>query len=200
MLSILTSYLLKYKQVCIPNIGTFEIVQQTPLLNFAEKTCYPPAFATEYFEKDHVSEHQLHTIAALHHADAEQIRKQLSEFGEHFRMHIGRQPFYWKGFGTLRRNSETIIFVPAPIDIYSLKPVTADKVMRGTSEHNMLVGDREMTFQEATDVLQQPAEKKKTYSLWIGWVLLALAIMAIIFILYQGGFETSTSGTHWKWI
>ena len=195
MLSILTDYLLRYKTVCIPNIGTFEIVQQSPLLNFAEKICLPPAFSTEYKDQQQLSDHQINTIAATHKLTSEQLRNQLIEFGKQLRTHIAKQPFYWKGFGTLRCTSDTVIFVPAPIDINSLKPVTADKVMRGTADHSMVIGDKEMTFQQATDALQIPVTKKH-YPLWIGWIVVALALIAILVILYLGNFEPSSAGQH----
>lgn len=193
MLSILTDYLLRYKTVCIPNIGTFEIVQQSPLLNFAEKLCFPPAFSTEYKDQQQLTDHQINTIAATHKLTSEQLREQLIDFGNQFRNHIAKQPFYWKGFGTLRCTSDTVIFVPAPIDIDSLKPVTADKVMRGTADHNMVIGDKEMTFQQATNALQSPIAKKHYY-LWIGWTILALALLAIIIILYNSGFNPLGTG------
>lgn len=189
---------MRYKTVCIPNIGTFEIVQQSALLNFAEKVCLPPAFSTEYKDLQQLTDHQVNTIAATHKLTSEQLRKQLIEFGDQLRKHIGKQPFYWKGFGTLRCTSDTVIFVPAPIDIDSLKPVTADKVMRGTADHNMVIGDKEMTFQEANDALQVPVPKKQ-YHLWIGWTILALALMAILLILYSSSFDPSGAGLKGIW-
>ena len=174
-------------------MGTFEIVQRSPLLNFAEKLCTPPAFSTEYKAQHQLTDHQINTIAATHKLTSEQLKQQLIDFGNQLKAHISKQPFYWKGFGTLRCTSDTVIFVPAPIDIDALKPVTADKVMRGTADHNMVIGDKEMTFQQATDALQTPVPKKH-YSLWIGWIVLTLALIAILIVLYLGNFETTSSG------
>jgi hypothetical protein len=193
VLTLLTKYLLRYRKVCIPNVGTFEIVLQSSQLNVADKCISSPVYITKHRKEEIVPDHQFHFFTN-EGMQKDSFMQDFFLFGERMKRRIQNSPFYWKGFGTLRRTSETIIFVPAPIDIYSLKPVTADKVMRGTSEHNMLVGDKEMTFQEATDVLQQPAEIKRTYPLWIGWVLLALAVIAIIIILYQGDFQPAASG------
>jgi len=193
VLSLFTRYLLQYKKVCIPTIGTFEIVQLAPVLNFTDKLFLPPSYTTNFLKKDQLSEHQVNYFASCNQFEKDTLRQELISFGEKFRNIIKKGPYQWNGFGTLQIDSDNVVFHPVMISLDSFQNIHAKKVMRGTSDHNMIMGDREITVQEATMVLSTPKTRKPVYMI-IGWILLAIAILIIFYILFTGHFEPNSSG------
>ena len=55
----LTKYLVQYKRVSIPSVGTILLVQQPAQLNVADKIIEPPTVSAELREDVVVPEHQL---------------------------------------------------------------------------------------------------------------------------------------------
>jgi hypothetical protein len=197
VLTLLSKYLLQYKRVCIPNIGTFEIVQHPAQLNVADKLIAPPVYTTRHIGSNDVPEHQFHFFASAGLAK-EELAHELFVFGERLKRRVQNAPFHWKGFGTLDYTSSELSFQPDEIWLEGLQSVPANKVLRENAQHNMLVGDQEMTSQQVTDVLNQ-AEYKRPWFIVAGWVLLIVALVAIIIFLYVRNFQTSASGLQTRW-
>ncbi|MGZ8545390.1 MAG: hypothetical protein ACXWV0_08845, partial [Flavisolibacter sp.] len=86
---------------------------------------------------------------------------------------------------------------PCPLNLSSLQPVPALKVTRENAQHQVLVGDQEMRSGEVSGMLNQAAPHKQDYIL-AGWIILGLAIIAIIIYLYLHNFQVSASGLKWK--
>ncbi len=191
MFSLLTKYLVQYGHVCIPHIGRFEIVQQSPLLEVADHRMQPPSFTTRYLKQDTVADHQFSYLNVA--AGNFNARRELLNFGEELREAARRHPVKWNGFGTLRFASNELVFEPESLSISSLDFVPARKVMRENAQHQMLVGDREMSSQQVTDELNK-FNSKRSWVKIIAWTVLGLAILAIIYVLFQGRFQTSSSG------
>jgi hypothetical protein len=193
VLPLLTKYLIQYKRVCIPYIGTFEIVQQSPRLNIADKLFTPPGFTTLYRRQDAVSDHQFHYIAIASKEEKEKLQEELSLFGQKLQQKIQHTPFSWKGFGTLSYSANELVFEPQEMQLESLQRVPADKVIRKNEAHQMLVGDREMNSHEAAEGIHT---RRVTYPVYLilGWVILLLAIATIAYFLYLNRFEPSGAG------
>ena len=194
MLALLTKYLVQFKRVSIPHIGTFEIVQQSPKLHIGDKLITAPVFTTKYVHNDQVTDHQFHFIESNEQLD----REELSSFGENLSKKIRKQPFCWNGFGTLRYDSSRLVFDPQSIELDSLPDITASKVTRKNVKHKTLVGDLQMTGQQVTEVFNQ-TEVKKPMELYmiIGWIIFFLALIGAGVILYLGRFEVAAAGLRW---
>lgn len=183
--------------MCIPHVGTFELVQQPPQLNIGEKLISAPFFTTSYMKSDSIPEHQFNFIASAGGTGKEELKNDLSRFGESLRNHIRTRPFQWNGFGTLRYASNEIVFEPKEIGLSSMAPAQAEKVMRENVQHNVLVGDRHIISGQESEQTNKAFRKQPLFIL-IGWALLALAVITIIILLYLGKFQVSTSGLKWK--
>ena len=195
MLALLTKYLIQYKRVSIPHIGTFEIVQQSPELHIADKLITAPVFTTRYVNNDRVPDHQFLFFANSERSGRERLQEKLSSFGKNLNSRIQQHPFCWNGFGTLRYNASELIFDPQSIDLDSMKNITASKVTRQHAQHSVLVGDHQMVGQQVTEVLHQPETKKpRDLRMIIGWVVFSLALAAVIVILILGKFQSGASG------
>ena len=203
MLSLFTRYLIQYKRVCIPYIGTFEIVQQSPQLNFADKLLTAPVFTTYYQKQEALSDHQVNFFAASSSQfEKEQLREELALFGKKLKYSLKQQPLNWKGFGTIIYSSDEIIFEPFHNEFDALGPVAAEKVMRGHDAHKIVVGDHQITSGElkASELKSTRATpvKKVSWPVLIGWIILVLAIIAIIYVLIHGNFQPSSAGLNYK--
>lgn len=186
MLLLLSKYLLQYKRVCIPHVGTFELVQASPKLNVAEKILTPPSFQTRYLNLEVIPQHQFDFLSGV-------SKEELMLFGEKLKTKIQQSGFYWNGFGRLSFVSSEIKFESQPLNVDALQNIAAEKVLRENVQHNMLVGDKEMTSQQVTDALTKTVSKKPV-SIIIGWVILIVAIIAIVILLYMKNFQSTSTG------
>jgi hypothetical protein len=184
----LIKYLVQYGRMCIPHIGTFELVRQVPQLDVADKVLVPPFYKTVFSEKDVIPEHQLQFISSASSIP----KRELLSFGEKLRARIYAAPVNLEGFGRLKYSSNTIVFEPEPIHLTSLQVIPAQKVLRENVQHNVLVGDREVSRQ-VTDAVDR-SYRKRSLVTTIGWIVLGLALAAIVVILYLGKFQVSSSG------
>jgi hypothetical protein len=65
-------------------------------------------------------------------------------------------------------------------------------------QHQVLVGDQEMSSRQVTEVLNR-VEYKRSWFIIAGWILLILAILVIIFYLFMNNFETTSTGLKRLW-
>ena len=108
----LVKYLSQYKQVSIPQVGSFELVPQSAMLDVASKLIQPPTYLPQYSDKDSVKEHQLNFLALDLNTDKEQVKEQLENFGKDLRTKIKHGPFSWKGVGKLQDANAEMVFHP----------------------------------------------------------------------------------------
>jgi hypothetical protein len=196
VLALLTKYLVQYKRVSIPHIGTFEIVQQSPELHIADHLITAPVFTTKYVNNDRVPEHQFLFIASCESAEKARLEEELVVFGENLKRSIQSSPFRWNGIGTLRYTASELVFDAQSFEFDSLKFVPARKVMRENPKHSMLVGDQQMNSEQITTALKkQPfAVLRKPGFMFAGWTILILALIAIFIHLFLGKFDISAAG------
>jgi hypothetical protein len=195
VLALLTKYLVQYKRVSIPNIGSFEIVQESPRLRITDHMITAPVFTTRYMNNDAVPEHQFHFIASCEPSAKERLQQDLDIFGKNLKRSIQSTPFRWNGFGTLRYTPTGVIFDPQSHELDSLKFVPAIKVTRENAQHSMLVGDQQMSSQQVTNALKKTGSgiRRPEYII-LGWVVFALALIAIFIVLFLGEFRISAAG------
>jgi hypothetical protein len=170
---------------------------QSPQLDVADQRISSPVFITMHKKEDHVPDHQFHFLTNGKR-EKESFMLELFSFGEKFKRKIQNSPFYWNGFGTLRYTSNELLFEADEIRLDGLKDVPAQKVLRENVQHNMLVGDQEMTSQQVTEVLNK-VEFKRPWFIVVGWILLTFAVIAIIILLYIKNFQTTSMGLQTRW-
>ncbi len=193
VLSLFTRYLVQYGRVCIPHVGSFELVCEPPKHDVADKSFSAPVYSMKYSSQDDVTEHQYRYFSFKENPGKDAIHS----FGETLRHSISQSPFQWNAFGVLKLQSGSIYFEPQPLQLSALQPVPALKVTREDARHQVLVGDQEI--QSGTDV--ETAEKApvpRQYEMLIGWIILAVAIAAIVIYLFLNNFQVSASGLQWK--
>jgi hypothetical protein len=193
----LATYLAQYKQVTIPQVGSFELILQPATLDVASKLIEPPLYLPRYSDKDSVPEHQLHFLALDFNTGKEQVREQLENFGKELKGKIQSEVFSWKGIGKLENAGAKLVFYPDVSTIKGFQPVPAKKVLRKNVQHTILRGEQEVVSASFYDE-EKKVEKKRSISSLAGWMVVIISVVFIAFYLYQQGLRTSSSGTKMK--
>ena len=196
VLTVFTKYLVQFGKVCIPGVGTFELVCHSPQLDVADHIFRPPYYITKYNPHHMLTEHQSQFFASTCNTQGNDTTSEMILFGEKLKSKMAVEPFEWTGFGTLRLMSNEIYFEPYQINLVSLNTIPARKVMRENARHSMLVGDQQMTSEQVIEVLNKPGSSRNWYMI-IGWIMLSLAVLAIILHLLLDGFHPYSSGLRW---
>lgn len=194
----LAKYLLEYKQVSIPQVGSFELVPQPAILDVASKLIQPPTFLAQYSDNDVVKEHQLSFLALDLEADTEQVKKQLENFGRDLRTKIKQGAFSWRGVGKLEDADVHIVFHPDVLEINGLQAIPAEKVLRKNVQHTVRRGEQNVMPSSSFQTEEEPVLKNRSSINVIGWTVVILAIAFIAIYLAKEGFNSTSSGSRMK--
>lgn len=192
----LAKYLSQYKQVSIPQVGTFELVPQPSTLDVASKLIYPPSYATRYSDSVSVKDHQLNFLALDLNAGRDQALEELENFGRELKRKIQGGVFSWKGIGKLEATDAATVFHPE-VGISGLKPIPAEKVLRKNVQHTVLRGEQEVLSASFYD--EEKTFRKRIYvPTLIGWIAVLLSVVFILYFVYRNNFNATSSGTRMK--
>ena len=153
----------------------------------------PPSFTVERTEDETISGHQLLFLSAALHNDRSEVLQQLTTLGEKLSARIKGGGFYWKGIGLIADNRELLA-----LSLPALDPVPAERVVRQDVSHSVLVGDQQLTSTHLTgrrEATEEVAENERSIFVVIGWILLVLSVLYIVFVLYQGKFRVGATGS-----
>jgi hypothetical protein len=194
VLNQLTKYLLQYKSVSIPSVGTIQLVQHPPTLDVVDKRILPPFYTAQLKKDDAVPEHQLRFLCRLLNEKRDVVQDDLEKTGRQLQAKLESGGFDWKGIGLIRQSQE-----PVPIATEALQTITAERILRQDAEHNVLVGDQQKTYRQSTAMQEEVAEpvvaNKRSPYITIAWILLLLSVLFIVFLLYQGKFRIGATGS-----
>jgi len=191
VLTPLTTYLLQHKRVAIPHIGSFTLKHQPATLDFASRLIQPPSEEVVYDQNDAVTDQQTAFLGEAMNVSSGEVSQQLETLGRQLKESLAHQAFEWRGIGRLESGATGIVF--NSLFQNKLKPVEAHKVMRENVSHAVTIGDKEVQSHEAVELLQE--EPGKSYLMIIVWILIALALLFIGYLLYSKGFSPLSSGS-----
>lgn len=137
--------------------------------------------------------HQLSFISDVLGKQKEETATDLRRFGQEVKQHISTAGFHWQGVGNITADTKTLSLTPM-----ALAPVRAEKVLRQDAEHSVLQGDKELTSTQITGSEKADVQQlNRAYPavMIVGWIVLLLAILAIVFLLYTGKFKTGAAGS-----
>ena len=190
---LLAQYLFQYKKLSIPGVGTLEMIEQSPQFNVVDKLMMPPSYSCRLQPADRIPEHQLLFLSLSMNKAPGETRQELDTFGARLKEKASDRAVRWKGIGTLSAKGGALSLEADTIPAAGLQPVPAHKIIRENAAHAMLVGDRERTTVEMSDSLRQ-VQPKRQWTVLVGWIILALAVLAIIFFIYNGKGSPMSSG------
>jgi len=176
----LYQYLLQYRKLSLPGIGTFMIERKPALTDFPNKQILPPVYSLVLQPSALIPSgnffNWLGTALGISQMDAV-IR--FNDFVFEVKKQVDKgDTISWSGVGTLKKGlAGEIKFQPYDPAITE-QPVPAVKVLREKAEHTVRVGEEEKTSAEMEKILAKPEEKK---SYWWAYALVT-GLLAVIFI------------------
>jgi len=193
----LSQYLLQFNRVTIPSVGTIQLVPQPARLDIVNHLIHPPYYEASFSTADELSQHQLEYFAAWEFKDVESAHGFLKNFGEKLKNKIQSQPLEWTNIGTFDYKNQQLVFYPAPPETDLLPPVKAERVIRDKAQHAVLVGDQVVMSDEAGERLYDTKRRRDYFNI-IAWVMGVLALLFILYYLYQHQFQSTASGLRQK--
>ena len=171
----LTKYLFQNKQVAIPQVGVFQLVQKPAMLDYANKLIQPPSFTVQFSSTE-----------VEHHIDDTYLNSNgfsLDEFGKRLKIAIEKGRLIWNGVGSFQSKNGQIEFYPQQISVDALTAVDANKVLRENVQHQVLQGEKQVmqSIKDMDDEVIQPMEKN-SYTLIVGWILVIILFAFIIYL------------------
>jgi hypothetical protein len=197
----LYQYLLQYKQLPVPGIGTFLLERRPAQVDFPNKQIFPPVFSIAMQPTGNLPSKNFFTWLGqmLGISDRDAIIR-FNDFAFDMKKQVDSgDSIDWKGVGIIRKGLAGEIKFVAADALLQEEPVPAAKVLREKAEHTVRVGEDEKTSVQMEEMLAQPEEKR---SYW--WALpLALGLLAVVFIgwyLSKHGMDTTSSANGKKLI
>ncbi len=183
MFEVLNSYLFQHKSISIPGLGTIFLEREAAINDAINKNFLPPLYHfrfDKYFDapdKDFFS----YLAAEKNIPDYEAI-KWYSEFSYDLRNKIRLdENVAWDEVGVLKKDDTgNIIFEPAEKNPVFLKPVGANIIIRKDAQHNLLIGDKEVTNTEASELINPYEEVAKKPTWWIYALIIAVAASLVL--------------------
>ena len=192
----LYEYLLHYKTLPVPGIGTFLLERKPATGDFPNRVFRAPAFGivfkkeTEPFPKHFFS--RLGNILGISDRDAS---NRFREFTDSTSSQLQKgDRIHWTGVGSITRAEDGEIRFN-PDEFAAEDPVKAGKVIREHATHTVRVGEDEKSSEEMTRMLNTQVTRRS-----YGWLLpTGLLLVAALFIgwhLFNRGFEPASSGNN----
>ena len=178
----LHQYLLIYKQLPVPGIGTFFIERKPAEADFANRTIHAPVYSVSLQnETVSLSKKFINWLAAVMNISERDAVVRFNDFVFELKKKIASGNIIkWSGVGTLSNGLAGAIKFSPDLDILVAQDVVAEKIIRENYKHTVRVGEDERTSVEMVEMLNQP---KKKQSLWWAYALV-LALLSFIFICW----------------
>jgi len=174
-------FLILYKNLSIPNIGTFALVRQPATGDFPSRTIHPPGYTFSFQPNINSSMKDFFSWLgqALLISDREAIIR-FNDFVYELKRKIASGEIVdWKGVGTLSKDlAGEIKFIPITKDLIFEQPVKAEKLIREKAEHMVRVGEEEKTSAEMEVLLTKTGDKR---SIWWAYAI-AIGLLLIMFL------------------
>jgi len=199
MYELLYKFLVKYKTIQLPGIGTLLLRVQPARSQFVEQSFLPPKFyfvfeqdvalevsdtsdeATLIQKKITPSRKLFSWIAGNYAVTDKEAVIRFNDFVFELKKELDEgKTIAWSGIGTLQKGAGgEIKFAADKKGLSWLHHTVARKVIRENAEHTMLVGEAEKTSVQMSEILLNPRSGKDKRDYWWVW---PLAVIIAIFI------------------
>jgi len=196
----LYEYLILYKHLNVPGIGTFLIERKPSETEFTHKQINSSAYTIALQQSNAVPAKQLFNwLAEKFNISYHEAIIKMNGFAYDLKNQVmAGNKVLWSGIGTLSKGvGGDIKFDPALKEFRYDRPVSAVRVIREKAIHTVRVGEDEKTSEEMTEWLN-PTEEKAKY--WWTPALIAAILLVIILGIYfsQKGMNLDAAGNQQK--
>jgi hypothetical protein len=210
-------FLIKYKKIDLPGIGTIALQTQPAQSEFVSRSFLAPAYlftlekarltaSADTNEKNPVGQGKetqsklFSWIAANNNINEREAVGQFNDFVFDLKKELeSGKKITWSGVGIFQKEmSGEIKFEGKKKELQFLEEVVAKKVIRENAEHTMLVGEVEKTSTQMTEMLSGDMVIKEKRSYWWVWPLAVIIVILIFLGWYfsEHGTSSSTGNNH----
>jgi hypothetical protein len=190
----LYQYLLHYKNLPVPGIGTFLLERSPATSDFANRVFHPPAYRIVHTSVvEHFSKHFYSRLGnILGTSDRESVDRFLEFTNQASRELQSGNRIRWSGVGLLSRALNGDIHFE-PEQLVTEDPIEASKVLREKVTHTVRVGEEERSSEEMTRMLRVTETKRSNNWLW-PVLLILVSVLFIGWHLSVHGVDTGSTG------
>ena len=185
MLALFYQYLIRHQKVVLPGLGTVMLDRQPAVSDFVEHDFLPPSYTFQWIQASanppgNFFVWMAHKLQIAEEDAVLRINNFISEVKRE--INAGKE-IVWSGVGVIRRGLDSSIELEPERKVLVFdKKVYGEKVVHEDSSHIIMVGDKEKTSQEMSELLSHPFVKKIQKIQWMK-VALIVAILLIVFML-----------------
>ena len=205
MTDVLNSYLHQHKIITIPGVGSIYILASPAITDFANKRLFPASYSYRFDKYNDTPTPDFYSYLATKNGMTEnEAIDWYQDFASQVRSRINTDGFYqWPAIGQLKKDESGDLVIEAQSKVLAtLAPVPAKRVIRKDTKHAILVGDKEKTNLQMSEILldaetPQPRRKKETWVIY-AVVLFVIAAAIIIFHFSNNGLRWGATGNQEK--
>jgi hypothetical protein len=201
MYEVLNRYLFQHKSISIPGLGSLVAETIPAVSDFANKQLLPVQVKFRFDKYSDTPDRDFFSYLSKKNnvPDFEAIRW-FNEFATGLRNTIrSGEEAVWQGVGVFKKDfGGEVVFEPAAAPYTFYQAVKAERIIRADAKHSILVGDKEKTNYEMTELLNDEVHVEKE-SWWIyALILAAIALSVLFFHLYSNNFKWGVTGNQRK--
>jgi len=201
MYECLYRFLIKYKRLDLPGIGTITLHLQSSRSEITDRHFSPPGYFFTLEKEEAIPKGKLFSWLASHFSitDSEAvIRFNEFIFDLARKLKEGRE-MHWQRVGSFQKElTGEIRFASVKEGFPWLENVPGQKIVRENVEHRMLVGEVEKTSTEMNRLLNSTIDEKK-YQWWVWPVAVIVAIFIFLgWYFSEHGITGTSTGNHQK--
>ena len=201
MYEYLYRFLIKYKKLDLPGIGTVALHWRSSKSEITDRDFSSPGYFFTLQKSDDIPKGKLFYWLASHFTitDSEAvIRFNEFIFDLTRKLKEGKE-IHWEKVGSFQKElSGEIKFTSEEGQVSWLENVPGQKIVRDNVEHRMLVGEVEKTSTEMNMILNSVTGEKK-YQWWLWPVVLVVAVFMFLgWYFSEHGITSASTGNHLK--
>lgn len=185
MFDLLREYASQYHKINLPGIGAVGLEKLPARADFSDKMFYPPGEEWKLLGNEEVMDDSfINFICSKKNMAVTVAEEEWGKFCSDIRTKINNSgEIKLPGIGILKNDSNGVLQMETLMaDTILLKPVIAERVIRKDAEHTILVGDREKTNFQMSELLNSNVSSANAK--WWAWAA-ALFVFAAGLIVYN---------------
>lgn len=188
----IATFLFHHNKLPLPGIGTLTMHHKGATGDFTSKSIAAPVASIGFEKTESDTSALLDYLSGNNSSERDSARRSLEDLCTKLKLDLAAQKQYeMPGIGILYADSNgDIHFTEQALPVSFLQPVYAERVIHPNDEHQILVGDKEKTNTQMTEMLAPKEEKRENWWIW-AIVLSLIAITAIMLYFGMSGNNAS---------
>ena len=186
---ILLEYLQLQQPLSLSELGTLQLKRNPAQLLVAEREIRGPQYFFEFTTEPSSNTKVLDWLVLKEAISVDDAEKKLAEFISQIKKQLnGIAKFEWNGVGTFVRTDDKISFESFDFSLGRATSVSAQKIIRETAEHIVLVGETEKTSTEMSALLSVK-EKNRSWSVLTAYIILLFCVSYLGWNYYKHSYS-----------